>query len=172
MSPLAMRDAINGALGHTKVRVSGVAFTRAGNIAVTLMAPSTADELARYVVFFGDHIAHGISPGARVFELDGPWPSLVLHDVHMPAGEDVWMVEQAICEELGMWNPCLRDGVKDVQVLCQAVDIPAKPRITVRISFAADEVCVRAMRDGICAYGDQLQLSPYKERVWQRDQGS
>jgi hypothetical protein len=123
MSPLEMRDTINGTLEHTKVRVSGAVFTRAGNIAITPMAPSTAAELVRYADCFGEHIAHGIPPSARFFEMDGPWPSLVLQNVRMPTGEemgDVWMVEQALCEELGMWNPCLQDGVKDVRVLCQA----------------------------------------------------
>jgi hypothetical protein len=170
-----MRNTINGALAHTKIRVSGAVFTRAGNIAVTPMAPSTAAELMRYADCFGEHIAHGVSPSTLSFEMDGPWPSLVLHDVHMPTGEDmndVWMVEQALCEELGMWNTCLQGGVKDVRVLCQGGDILAKPRRSVRISFASDEGREKAIREGICAYGDQLRLSPYKGQAHRRERRS
>jgi hypothetical protein len=170
MSPLEMRDRINRALAHTKARVRGVTFTRAGNIAIIPLAPSTAAEIARYHDTFEGHVAHGRPTDSLVFEMDGPWPSIVAHNVCVTTGQetaDIWEVEHMLCKELGGWNPCLQEGaVKDVRVLCRAEDIMAEPRRAIRISFTSDEWCQRALREGICAYGEQLRLSAYRSAGW------
>ena len=59
-----------------------------------------------------------------------------------------------------------------MRVLCQAGDILAKPRSSVRISFASDEGREKAIQEGICAYGDQLRLSPYKGQAQRRERRS
>jgi hypothetical protein len=161
LSPQSMRDRINGELASTGIKVSGVQFTRAGNIAVTPMAPWSVTDLLPFATVIGSCVAHGQQMQTVVIETDDPWPSAVVRSVQIPQNRDIWEVEQALCEELGEWNPVLRMGVKEVRVMCKPEDVRAKKRASVRIAFSAWEGCEQALQQGICAFGEKLRADRY-----------
>jgi hypothetical protein len=124
MTASAMHDKINTALASMRLRVKGASFTRAGNIVVTPLAPCTVADLIRHTDLLKECAAHGQSPESIVVESDGPWHSIVVANVRVPqVGQDIWTVEQAVCEELGAWNPLLQHTVKNVQLMCRPEEV-------------------------------------------------
>jgi hypothetical protein len=162
MDPRIMRDKVNRVLAHTRTRVGGVQFTRAGNIVITPVAPSTVEELLQHTDAVKECLAHGQSSNTLVVETDAAWPSVVVKNVRMPKGESVWDIEEELCKELGEWNPCVRQGVKEVRVMCRLGEIRGKVRGSVRIAFASREGRERAWAEGICAFGERCQMVRYR----------
>jgi hypothetical protein len=160
-----MRDQINEKLAGTHIKVSGAQFTRAGNVAVTPLAPCTAMDMLRYTDVIGGCVAHRQRPSSLVVEADDPWPSVVVRGVQILRGEDVWEVEQALCEELGRWNPVLQTGVKEVRVMRKTEDTSKGGRGTMRIAFKTVEGKEQALRGGICAFGERCWASQYRGRT-------
>jgi hypothetical protein len=118
----------------------------------------------QYAETIGRAIAHGVRESSLVVELDEPWPSLVVKDVKLPQGRSVWEVEQALCEELGMWNPELLCGVKEVRVMRRVDEVCGQRRGLVRIAFASERGREMVMRQGICAFGERCRVTQYRGR--------
>ena len=135
LDPTVMRDNINKKLINTNTKVSGAQFTKAGNVAITPLAPCTAADMLRHADIIGECVAHGRQHDSLIVESDDPWPSVVVRGVQIPRGGNIWEVEQALCEELGRWNPVLQAGVKEVRVMCDAAGVIKGGRGAVRIAF-------------------------------------
>jgi hypothetical protein len=98
-----------------------------------------------------------------IVESDSSWNSVVISNVKIPKNRgDVWAVEQALCEELGAWNPILHHGVKNVQVMCRIEDVLNKDRRAVRISFDSEDEVEHVLRRGIYLYGEHCRVAPYQ----------
>ena len=151
MDPCVLRDTINDGLNGMHARVSGAQYTRAGNIAVTPLAPCTVLELLGHAEQIGRCASHGMKGVALVVELDEPWPSIVARGVRIPPGEDVWVAEQTLCKELGAWNPVLGMGMKDVRVMHSSMDVHGQKRGSVRMAFATMEGWEQALAKGLYA---------------------
>jgi hypothetical protein len=165
MAALTMRDNINSALASMRIRVRGASFTRAGNIAITPLAPCTVADLARHADIIKECVAHGEPPESVVVESDGPWHSIVALNVRVPkVSQDVWLVEQAVCEELAAWNPLLQHGVKNVQLMCKPEDVFKEDKRAIRISFNTRDDAVYALQQGIFVYGEHCRVTPYRTR--------
>jgi len=164
MDPWTLRDRINEGLEHTSARVSAAQFTRVGNIAITPMVPCTAAEMLCHAAIIGRRVAHGQPIESLAMELDDPWPSVVVRLMQLPGGRDVWEVEQALCEELGKWNPRLRWGVREVRVMRRLSEAIRGGRSAVQIAFTTAEGSEQVMREGICAFGERCRASGYRAR--------
>ena len=162
LEPIALHDRINAAMAGTGALASSAQFTRAGNIAVTPLAPCTVEELLRYEDRIKLCAAHGQPLPTLIVEPDSPWPSVVVHGVRVPSGGDMRQMESALSRELREWNPVMRMGVKDVRIMCKPSETRRIERGAVRIAFASQEGCQQALKVGICAFGESLRAVQYR----------
>ncbi|KLO09157.1 hypothetical protein SCHPADRAFT_943835 [Schizopora paradoxa] len=158
----------------------GVDFTRSGNIAIAVAAPTTAEQLLTQE----DTILHilrrttGFS-GSITLELDGSWCGLVLHNVpvRLLADED-----EAGEVSFGSWETRLvqgieeSSGVRNVQASCRRFraltregslsDLSEKDiwTVSIRVDLSSWALAELLQQQGLYFQGVYCRVSQYRER--------
>ncbi|KAJ7626225.1 hypothetical protein B0H17DRAFT_1218679 [Mycena rosella] len=172
--PLALYSAIDMALPTQTSQLSGIQWTRKGNL-VLHARPGicTAKLLAAHDTPIWNAIrpllGFTVKEKCPVFEIDEPWHAVVFHGVPMPPSREPYAFTLAgVRHWLGTNEP--EGAAMAFSVLCTVEDFATRDSLSVRVSLSSEADALRLLKNGGTFYGAMCRVSRYVSKTPPRAQ--